>query len=132
MKFPWYIWIPRVLIILVSLFAALFSIDVLQGPESIAHKLLGLLIHNIPVILILLILILTWKHPLIAGIVFSSLTLIFIILLAIYFKHFFLIDMIFFIMPLLISICLFFISHIKSIKNESPGSASAEKSEEKT
>jgi hypothetical protein len=116
MKFPWYIWIPRILIILVSLFAALFSIDVFEGSAPIWHKLLGLLIHNIPVLLILLTLILTWKRPLVAGIVFGSITLIFIILIAIYFKEFFWIDMLFFILPLLICVALFFLTHFKKVK----------------
>lgn len=116
MKFPWYIWIPRILIILVSLFAAMFSLDVFEGSGPIGHKLLGLLMHNIPVLLIMLTLILTWKRPLVAGIVLSSITLIFIILLAIYFKKFFWMDMLIFILPLLICVALFFLTHFKMIK----------------
>ncbi len=119
MKFPWYIWIPRILIILVSLFAAMFSIDVFDGSDPISHKLLGLLMHNIPVLLLLLILILTWKRPLVAGIVFSFITLIFIILLAIYFAKFFWMDMLFFILPLLICVALFLLTHFKVVKAES-------------
>ncbi|MDP8209865.1 MAG: hypothetical protein P9M05_03580 [Candidatus Stygibacter australis] len=121
MKFPWYIWIPRILIILVSLFAAMFSLDVFEGSASLGQQLLGLLMHNIPVLLILLTLILTWKRPLVAGIVFGSLTLIFIILLAIYFKKFFWWDMLMFILPLLICVGLFFLTHFKVVNPKSTG-----------
>ncbi|MDP8221531.1 MAG: hypothetical protein P9X26_09300 [Candidatus Stygibacter frigidus] len=114
MKFPWYIWIPRILIILVSLFAALFSIDVFEGQDPLWYQLLGLLIHNIPVLLILLTLILTWNRPLTAGIIFGSLTLIFTILIAIYFTKSFWWDVLFFILPLLICVSLFFLTHFKA------------------
>lgn len=40
---------------------------------SVWNQLLGLLIHNIPALLLLLTLILTWKKPLIAGIFFIAL-----------------------------------------------------------
>ncbi len=76
MKFPWFIWIPRILIMLFIAFVALFSLDVFEGEASIWNKLLGLLIHNVPALLLLLTLILTWKHPLTGAIVFAVLMVV--------------------------------------------------------
>ncbi|MBP7205127.1 MAG: hypothetical protein KBA54_01270 [Candidatus Cloacimonetes bacterium] len=73
MKQHWLIWIPRILAILLGIFMFLFSLDVFGGGESIWRKLLGLLIHNIPVIILFLALWLTWKRPLITALLFLAL-----------------------------------------------------------
>lgn len=119
MTFPWYIWIPRGLIILISLLAAMFSADVFEGKASIGFKLLALLMHNIPVFIVWLALFFTWKHPLLAGIVFGVLMLVAIVLLArmTNFKKFFWIDMGVFVLPVLISSLLFLLVHFRSIRN---------------
>lgn len=80
MKFPWFIWIPRILIMLFIAFVALFSLDVFEGEASIWYKLLGLLIHNVPALLLLLTLLLTWRRPLIGGIVFAVLMVLLTVL----------------------------------------------------
>jgi hypothetical protein len=74
MKFYWFIWIPRILIIAIALFMALFSLDAFEGNHPLWEKLVGFLIHNIPSFLLLLCLVLTWKRPIIAGIIFLILT----------------------------------------------------------
>lgn len=115
MKFPWFIWIPRVLLIMLAMFAAMFSGDIFEMHVSWAMKLLGLFMHNIPVIILLLCLILTWKRPFIAGLIFSVFTLAAVIGLAwlFRFRGYFWIDMAVFISPLVICILLFFLAHYK-------------------
>ena len=120
MKYPWYIWIPRVLIILVCLFAGMFSIDVFEVKAPLGQQLLGFLIHNIPVLVVLLALILTWKRPLIAGAVFGALSLILTILLAVYIRKYFWTDVLVFVLPLLICAALFFLAHCKRKEGETP------------
>ena len=56
------IWIPRILIILYTIFISLFALDTDFG--------IGLLVHLLPTIILLTILILTWKMPKLAGILF--------------------------------------------------------------
>ncbi len=73
MKQHWLIWIPRILILLLGLFMSLFSLDVFGGEESFWRQLGGFFIHNIPVILLFLVLWLTWKRPLIAALAFLAL-----------------------------------------------------------
>jgi len=75
MKYHWIIWIPRVIMILLIAFVALFSLDVFEMDVNIWRKLLGFLIHNIPALLLLLTLLVTWKKPLFAGIFFIVLAI---------------------------------------------------------
>jgi len=115
MKFPWFIWIPRILLIMLAMFAAMFSFDVFEMHVSLAMKLVGLFMHIIPVLILLLCLILTWKRPLIAGLIFSVFALAAIIALAFLFrfKSYFWIDMAIFILPIVLCIVLFFLAHFK-------------------
>ncbi|MFO7660483.1 MAG: hypothetical protein R6V77_06190 [Candidatus Cloacimonadaceae bacterium] len=75
MKFHWIIWIPRILMMLLIAFVTLFSLDVFEMDTNIWNKLLGFLIHNIPSILLLLVLLFTWKKPLFAGIFYIVLAI---------------------------------------------------------
>lgn len=72
MQKPWLIWIPRGLAILSALLVELFSFDAFEGPAPLGTKLLGFLIHSIPFIVLALIIIFTWKRPLIAGVIFIA------------------------------------------------------------
>ncbi len=63
-------WTPRILTMLMILFMLMFSFDVFEGGETIGRKLLGFLIHNIPVIILSLLLVLAWFRELIGGILF--------------------------------------------------------------
>lgn len=56
------IWIPRGIIIAYVLFVSLFSLDVVS--------ITGFLIHSIPSFAFILILVLTWKKPKFASILF--------------------------------------------------------------
>ena len=63
-------WIPRVLTILAILFMMIFSFDVFEGNEPLFRKLLGFLMHNIPVFILTAILIISWRWEIIGGVVF--------------------------------------------------------------
>lgn len=108
MKFYWFIWIPRIVMIIMILFIGLFSLDAFEGNESIWHKLAGFLIHNIPSIALTLVLILTWKRPLWGGLIFLAVTTALTILWRAYNNmQTFLI----FVVPLIIACLLFILAH---------------------
>jgi hypothetical protein len=56
-------WAPRIAAILIILFVGLFSLDVFDTQASPLELLGGFLIHNIPSIVMLVLLILAWKRP---------------------------------------------------------------------
>ena len=63
-------WIPRVLAIISILFMAMFSLDAFDGNESFGMKMLGFLMHNIPVLIVTAILVIAWKWEVAGGILF--------------------------------------------------------------
>jgi hypothetical protein len=63
-------WLPRILTILAILFMTMFSFDAFDGNESFATKMLGFLMHNIPVLILLVILVIAWKWEVAGGILF--------------------------------------------------------------
>jgi hypothetical protein len=64
------IFIPRTLVIAFAAFLMLFSFDVFGGAEPLGKQILGFLIHSIPSLLMLIVLIFTWKCPKVAGFLF--------------------------------------------------------------
>jgi hypothetical protein len=63
-------WIPRALAIVSILFMAMFSLDAFDGNDSFKMKMLGFLIHNIPVLIVTAILVIAWKWEGTGGILF--------------------------------------------------------------
>jgi hypothetical protein len=63
-------WIPRILTILAILFMLMFSLDSLGGNEPIGRKILRLLVHNIPALILIGILIIAWRKEVAGGILF--------------------------------------------------------------
>ena len=84
MKNSEWLWIPRIVILIIIVFLAMFSIDVFDGRTSIWNQLLDFILHSVPSIVLLLILIFTWRKPLIAGILFILLG----IAMTIFFNHY--------------------------------------------
>jgi hypothetical protein len=66
----WLYWAPRILSILLIFFLAIFSLDVFDEALGFWGTILGLLIHNLPSIILLIVLIISWKREIIAGIIF--------------------------------------------------------------
>jgi len=79
-KIPKYLyWTPRVLAILMLLFMALFSLDVFDEKLGFWGTVLGLLIHNLPVIVLAIVLWASWKkREFIAAIAFIFIGLFFL------------------------------------------------------
>ncbi|MCV2231281.1 hypothetical protein N7548_00375 [Acholeplasma manati] len=65
-------WSPRVLSILFTLFLSMFSFDVFEMAAPWYELLLGFLIHNIPTLILAIVIFLAWKRPLIGSIVFAA------------------------------------------------------------
>lgn len=55
-------WAPRILTIIFILFLGLFALDAFEGDQSLIKKLGGFMIHLIPNFVLILILIVSWKH----------------------------------------------------------------------
>lgn len=70
------LWIPRVLAIIFILFISLFALDAFSGKVPFAKQLVAFLIHLIPSYILVIILIISWKKPLIGGIVFIFLGIV--------------------------------------------------------
>lgn len=62
--------IARILAIAFAVFISLFALDVFQPGIPLVKILQGLLIHLIPTYIILILLWISWKQPLIGGILF--------------------------------------------------------------
>ena len=63
-------WAPRILSILFLLFLAMFSLDIFDAQYDFWGTVLGLFMHNIPVFVLLIVLIISWKYEIVGGIVF--------------------------------------------------------------
>lgn len=81
MKHKLIYWLPRILSILFILFLSLFSLDIFDSCNSFLSCVLGLFIHNIPSIILIVLLIVAWKYDIIGGIVFISAGILYMIIL---------------------------------------------------
>jgi hypothetical protein len=76
------LWIPRVLAIVSIVFLTLFGLDEFSGDAPFLEELGGFIIHSIPSIILVLILLVSWKKPLIGG----SLFILFSIVSTLFFR----------------------------------------------
>ncbi len=72
-------WVPRLLAILFILFLVMFSLDIFEGNYGFWGTIFGLLVHNLPALILLIVLIISWKHELIGAVIFSLGGLVYII-----------------------------------------------------
>ena len=63
-------WTPRILSILFLLFLTLFSLDIFEGNYGFWGTVLGLFMHNIPVIILAAIVWASWRREWIGGVAF--------------------------------------------------------------
>jgi lysylphosphatidylglycerol synthetase-like protein (DUF2156 family) len=75
-------WAPRILSIIFILFLALFSLDIFGNGYGFWETVVGLFMHNIPSMVLLVVLLIAWKHELVGAVAFTLAGLIFIGLLA--------------------------------------------------
>ena|SRR3989344_5562957 len=63
-------WTPRILSIIFLLFLTLMSLDVISPELSIWQIAFGLFMHNIPVLVLFIVLLIAWKYEIVGGIAF--------------------------------------------------------------
>lgn len=75
-------WTPRILSIIFILFLALMSLDIFDGNYGFWGTILGLFMHNLPAIILLIVLIISWKHEIVGavGYILAGLLYAFLIL----------------------------------------------------
>jgi hypothetical protein len=76
-------WTPRILAIIFLLFLALFSLDVFGNGLSFWQTVVAFLMHNIPVFVLLIVLLISWKHEIVGGIAFILAGLLYVALILI-------------------------------------------------
>jgi len=74
-------WAPRVLSIIFIFFLALMSLDVFSPGLSFWQIAGGLLIHNIPVFVLLIVLWISWKYEWVGGVAFILAGMLYIAML---------------------------------------------------
>ena len=73
-------WTPRILSIIFIFFLAFMSLDVFSSELSFWETVLGLFMHNIPTIILLVVLLISWKYEIVGGIAFILAGLLYIFL----------------------------------------------------
>jgi hypothetical protein len=74
-------WTPRILGIIFILFLMIFSLDVFEPGLTVWQIIIGLFMHNIPALLLLIVLIISWKYEIVGGIIFNLAGLLYILML---------------------------------------------------
>lgn len=77
-------WTPRILSILFIIFLTLFSLDVFEEGGAVWDIAVRLFIHNIPVLILLIVLIISWKYEIVGGVVFILAGLVYVIIVALH------------------------------------------------
>lgn len=72
-------WTPRVLSISFIIFLSLFSLDVISSGLTAKEIIIGLFMHNIPSLVLLILLIISWKYEIVGGIAFLLAGILYII-----------------------------------------------------
>ena len=73
-------WTPRILTIVFILFLGLFALDSFEGDQSLLKKAGGFLIHLIPNFVLILILIVAWKHEWVGTVAFVLVGIAYIVM----------------------------------------------------
>ncbi len=69
----WLLWGPRIAALLVCAFLSLFGFDVFEEGVRLGEALVGFVIHQTPVLVLLVVIALAWRWEWIGGVVFSVL-----------------------------------------------------------
>jgi hypothetical protein len=73
-------WTPRILTIVFILFLGLFALDSFEGEQSMIKKIGGFFIHLIPNFVLIVVLIVAWKHEWVGTIAFTLVGIAYIIM----------------------------------------------------
>lgn len=71
-------WAPRIAAIVIIFFVSLFSLDVFTMDATPLELLGGFLIHNLPSIIMILLLVIAWRRPLVGFVAFLLAGLLFL------------------------------------------------------
>jgi hypothetical protein len=74
-------WVPRILAILFILFLAMFSLDVFEEGRTWQQIAIGLFMHNIPVLVLAAVLVISWKREIVGGVAFIMAGLLYVALI---------------------------------------------------
>lgn len=72
-------WTPRVLCILFAAFISIFAADVFSEARGFWQTALALLMHLIPTLLIIAVLVVSWRREWIGGVLFIALGVLYIV-----------------------------------------------------
>lgn len=72
-------WTPRILSILFIVFLIIFSLDVFEPGLSVKEIAIGLFIHNIPALILLAALVISWKYEIVGGVTFTLAGILYIV-----------------------------------------------------
>ncbi len=98
-------WAARVAVMVIAGFLSLFSFDVFEIQASPIEVLAGFLIHNIPVIALVVLLAFAWNRPGVGFVAFLLTGVLFMFL----FGRSFYANWLLFVLPILLIACLFYI-----------------------
>jgi hypothetical protein len=76
---PWLYWAPRIMTIIFILYISMFSLDVFDMDLGFWGTIVGLFMHNIPSFVMIVLLIVAWKHEWVGAIGYIALALLYII-----------------------------------------------------
>ncbi len=62
-----FVWIPRALLIAFILFLTMFSLDVFEVEATFLEQLGGFIIHSVPSLVLVVVLLISWRKPLVGG-----------------------------------------------------------------
>ena len=63
-------WIPRILAAILILFLMIFSLDVFEPGLTSWQIFIGLLMHNLPSLILAIVLWISWKYEIVGGVTF--------------------------------------------------------------
>lgn len=99
-------WAPRIAAILIIFFISLFSLDVFETQATPLQLLGGFLVHNIPSIVMIVLLVFAWKRPAVGFYAFIVAGLLFA---AFFVRSFYALpNLLLFVLPILLIACLFY------------------------
>ena len=73
-------WAPRIISMIFIFFLALMSLDVFSLGLSLWQTIGALFMHNIPALILLVVLLISWKYEIVGGIAFILAGLIYIVI----------------------------------------------------
>ena len=99
-------WAPRIAALLIIFFVGLFSLDVFGTGAPAFEVLVGFLLHNMPSIVMLVLLIVAWKRPVVGFVAFLIAAAAFTVLFV---RDFYALpNLLLLVLPILLIACLFY------------------------